>query len=233
MRRENIIHLSTLFQYLRLKKGIFVHIEILPFRVVRVSDQDDLNKVAKLRYDAYARHLPQFAQTLASPEPADYDDDNLVLLVVTKNTNTPLATMRIHTNHKKSLPLEQATKLADSMSSSTLTEAVRFCVTATPGLAGNLARNVLFKAYFLACIHYCTEWMVICARSPLHRLYLKLLFNDISPDGVSIALPYADNIAHRVLAQQITQFEPLWYAAKHPLYNFIFRTHHPDILIFG
>ncbi len=73
--------------------------------------------------------------------------------------------------------------------------------------------------------------MVIGARNPLHKLYLSLLFNDISPNGEAIALPYAHNIPHRALAQRIDNFESLWRVEKHPLYDFVFRTHHPDLEI--
>ncbi len=108
-----------------------MRVENLPFRVIRVSDQNDLNKVTQLRHEAYARHLPQFAQSLALPEPADYDSDNLILLAVSKDDDAPLATMRIHTNHNKPLPLEQAVTLPDMMRSTSLAEAVRFSVTNT------------------------------------------------------------------------------------------------------
>ena len=111
-------------------------VENLPFRVIRVSNPDDLNLVTQLRHEAYARHLPQFAQTLALPEPADYDSDNLILLAVAKDDGAPLATMRIHTNRSKPLPLEQAIALPDTMRSSTLAEAVRFSVANTRKLGG-------------------------------------------------------------------------------------------------
>lgn len=117
-------------------------VENLPFRVIRVSDQNDLNKVTQLRHEAYARHLPQFAQTLTAPEPADYDSDNLVLLAVAKDDGAPLATMRIHTNRNKPLPLEQAVTLPDAMRSATLAEAVRFSV-ANTRKSGGVAYHVM------------------------------------------------------------------------------------------
>ncbi len=206
-------------------------IENLPFRVIRVSDQNDLDKVAQLRHEAYARHLPQFAQTLASPEPADYDNDNLILLAVAKDDGAPLATMRIHTNRKKLLPLEQAITLPDAMRSTSLAEAVRFSVTNTRK-SGGLTTRCLFKAYYLACVSHNIDWMVIGARSPLHKLYLGLLFDDISPNDEPVALSYADNIPHRVLRLRVQYVEPYWSDAKHTLYHFFFNTKHPDLEIF-
>jgi hypothetical protein len=209
-------------------------VENLPFRVIRVSDQNDLNKVTQLRHEAYARHLPQFAQSLALPEPEDYDSDNLVLLAVDKADGAPLATMRIHTNRSKPLPLEQAVTLPDTMHFSTLAEAVRFSVTNTRKSEGgghSLPRDALFKACYLACVSLNIEWMVIGARNPLHKLYLGLLFNDISPNGAPVVLPYADNIPHRVLRLRVHDVKSLWYEKKHTLYPFIFNTHHPDLEI--
>lgn len=100
----------------------------LPFRVKRVRSLDELNSVARIRQQAYGRHLPKFAQSLASPELADFETDTVVLLATAKQDNAPLATMRIHTNHNKPLPLEQAVTLPEAMRSTPLAEAVRFRV---------------------------------------------------------------------------------------------------------
>ncbi len=64
-------------------------VENLPFRVVRISNPDDLHSVTQLRHEAYARHLSQFAQSLALPEPEDHDGDNLVLLAIAKRWVRP------------------------------------------------------------------------------------------------------------------------------------------------
>lgn len=60
-------------------------IEILPFKIRIVKSPEDLQKAAELRQKAYARHLPEFAKQLASPEAADYDPDTYVLLVEAKD----------------------------------------------------------------------------------------------------------------------------------------------------
>lgn len=73
--------------------------------------------------------------------------------------------------------------------------------------------------------------MVVCARSSVHKLYLGLLFEDISPEGKSVILPYANNIPHRLLRLRVHDVKPLWCNVKHPLYQFFFKTYHPDIAI--
>lgn len=189
---------------------------------------DELNSVTRIRQQAYGRHLPQFAQSLASPELADFETDTVVLLATAKLDNAPLATMRIHTNRNKPLPLEQAVTLPDAMHSDALAEAVRFSVV-NDRSGGGVIRNALFKAFYLICVADNIDWMVICARNPLHKLYLKLLFKDIFPNGCPVILPYAHNIPHRVLKLRVSEVKPLWYETNHPLFNFFFNTYHPDL----
>lgn len=54
--------------------------ELHPFTVRLVRDEDDLNKAVQIRHSAYARHLPDFAETLKSAENADADNGVVVLL---------------------------------------------------------------------------------------------------------------------------------------------------------
>lgn len=59
-------------------------IEDLPFTVRIVKSLEDLQKVAALRYQAYLRHIPEFANQLITAEAADTDPNTLVLLVESK-----------------------------------------------------------------------------------------------------------------------------------------------------
>ncbi|MEK7778897.1 MAG: hypothetical protein AAB293_02375 [Pseudomonadota bacterium] len=49
---------------------------------------EDLQKVAALRYRAYARHVPEFANQLTIAEAADIDPNTLILLVESKSGAT-------------------------------------------------------------------------------------------------------------------------------------------------
>ena len=167
----------------------------LPFRVKRVRSLDELNSVARIRQQAYGRHLPKFAQSLASPELADFETDTVVLLATAKQDNAPLATMRIHTNHNKPLPLEQAVTLPEAMCSTSLAEAVRFRVVSGRSGGGGLVRNVLFKAFYLICVATRIDWMVICARSPMHKLYFSLIFENTFHEDNPILIPHIGNLS--------------------------------------
>lgn len=201
--------------------------ENFPFRVVHALDVEDLSLVTQLRQKSYGRHLPEFGKYLATPEEDDFDPENIVLLITAKSNDMPLATMRIHTNkNKKPLPLEHTIALPDSLRKSTLAEAVRFSV--INGAEGRLPRDALFKAFYLTCSMLKIEWMVICARSPLQKLYYGLMFEDIFPDNEPIPFPHIGNIPHRVLKARVIDFEENGRAINHPLYNFVFRTRHPE-----
>lgn len=201
--------------------------ERLPFTVRLVRTEADLNKAVKIRHAAYARHLPLFADTLKTAETDDAEKGVVVLLAESKIDGSPLGTMRIQTNEYKPLCLEQSIELPEWLRSLSLAEATRLGVTNETG--GRLVTTVLFKAFYLYCHQINSDWMVITARAPVDRTYDRLLFTDVFPDAGYIPIHHVGNLPHRVMASQVDTAEERWAAAKHPLFNFAFRTHHPDI----
>ncbi|MBA3756843.1 MAG: hypothetical protein H0X02_11695 [Nitrosomonas sp.] len=205
-------------------------IENLPFTVRIVNTPSDLQKVAELRQKAYARHIPEFAKRLAVPESEDTPSDIFVLLVESKNNageGQALGTMRIHINRSNPLPLENSIQLPEHLKNLTLAEVVRFGI--IEGQNGKQARDALFKAFYLVCLALKVDRMVVCARFPLHKLYLSLLFEDVFPSGEYIKLKHLDNIPHRVFALNLNDAESRWQHNRHSLYQYVFSTDHPDI----
>ncbi len=205
--------------------------EYLPFTVRLVRDADDLSKAVSIRHSAYARHLPDFAETLRAPESADADKGVVVLLAESKLDGSPLGTMRIQTNQFQALCLEQSIELPAWLKARRLAEATRLGVTNEKG--GRLVTTVIFKAYFQYCQQIGMEWMVVTGRAPVDRIYDRLLFDDVFPGRGYIPIAHVGNLPHRVMQFNVDTAEERWAAANHPLYNFIFRTHHPDINIGG
>lgn len=203
--------------------------ELLPFTVRLVRNDEDLSKAVQIRHSAYARHLPEFADTLKNPESADAEDGVVVLLAESKLDGSPLGTMRIQTNQFKSLCLEQSIDLPDWMKEKQLAEATRLGVTDDKG--GRLVTTVLFKAFYLYCHQIGTEWMVIAGRTPMDRQYSRLLFTDVFPGTDPVPLVHAGHLPHRIMSSEVSTAEKRWAAAQHPLFNFAFRTHHPDIQV--
>jgi hypothetical protein len=201
--------------------------ERLPFTIRAVSTDDDLRKAVRVRHAAYARHVPEFAKALALPEDADFDDDTLVLLAESKLDGEPIGSTRIRTNLYRPLGVEEAIMLPSWLAGRRLVEATRLGV--DDGRVGRLVKMALIKACFMYCQDNDIEWSVACGRPPIDRHYEQLLFTDVFPELGPIPLPYAGNIPHRVMAFEIATFEARWAEANHPLLNFFFHTHHPDI----
>jgi hypothetical protein len=201
--------------------------ERLLFTVNIVRNEDKLAKAVSIRHAAYARHLPEFAETLKTAEVNDHDPGSVVLLAESKLDGSPLGTLRIQTNEFKPLAVEHTLELPAYLHDTSMAEATRMGVSL--GRTGRLVKTVLFKAFYQYCVEADIEWMVIAARAPLDKQYEGLLFHDVVPDGRFIPLPYAGNIPHRVLAFEVGTAKARWAEANHPLLDFMVNTHHPDI----
>ena len=204
-----------------------MHIERLPFTISIARSSTELEQAVAVRHGAYARHVPGFAATLQVAEPLDFDDGAIVLLASSKLDGAPLGSMRIQTNCAKPLELEESLALPEWLATRRLAEAARLGVTNEK--VGRLVKSMLFKAYFQYCQLNDIEWMVITARAPVDRQYDRLLFDDVYADMGYIPVHHVDDIPHRVMKFEIETAQARWAKARHPMYEFIFNTRHPDI----
>ncbi|WP_229425132.1 MULTISPECIES: hypothetical protein [unclassified Massilia] len=202
-------------------------VERLPFTIRRVETEDDLLKAVRIRHAAYARHVPDFARSLALPEAADYESDTIVLLAESRLDGTPLGSTRIRTNLFRPLGVEESVELPDWLQGRRLVEATRLGI--DEGRTGRMVKMALIKACYLYCQQNDIEWSVATGRPTVARQYEQLMFVDVFPGQGPIPLGHVGNIAHRVMAFEIASFEARWAAARHPLLNFFFNTAHPDI----
>ena len=205
--------------------------ELLPFTLRVVRSQESLDKAVHIRHAAYARHLPEFAQTLKEPEPADFAPGVVLLLAESKLDGSALGTMRLQSNEFKPLALEQSLDLPDWLRTQRLAEATRLAVTADR--MGRMVKTVLFKSYFQHCQTTGVDWMLIAGREPIDRMYDSLLFEDVFPGRGYIPLRHAGNLPHRVMSFHIASAQERWARANHPLLDFICTTAHPDIKLGG
>lgn len=200
--------------------------ESMPFTIRIVSAEEELLKVVEMRRKAYGRHLPEFAEKMGIEE-CDRDRGTAILLAESKLDGAPLGTMRIQTNEYTPLGVQHSVRLPQWLDSGRLAEATRLGVAG--GGVGRVVKMMLFKALFLYCEQQQIDWMVITARSPLDREYEAMLFEDVFGDGQFIPMAHVGNLPHRVLAGEVGVARRRWEEAKHPLYEFVFKTHHPDI----
>lgn len=201
--------------------------ERLPFTIRRVESEDSLRKAVQIRHAAYARHLPEFARTLATPEACDYEDDAVVLLAESKLDGSPLGTARIQTNLHNALHVEESVALPGWLQGRRLAEVTRLGI--AEGRIGRMVKIALIKACFDYCEQHAIDFAVVTGRAPIDRQYEQLLFSDVFEGGEMIPLRHVGNIPHRVMAFEIATGEARWQAARHPLLGFFRHTRHPDI----
>lgn len=201
--------------------------ERLPFTIRRVETEDDLLKAVRVRYDAYARHIPEFARTLALPEPADYQSDTIVLIAESKLDGTPLGTARIRTNIHHPLHIEESVMLPSWLQGRRLGEVERLGV--SQGRMGQVVKVALVKAFFEYFENNGFDYAVISGRAPVDRQYEQLMFIDVFGDKEMVPMRHIGDIPHRIMAFEIATGEARWTEAAHPLLKFFRHTHHPDI----
>lgn len=204
-------------------------VERLPFTIRLVRHHADLLKAVEVRRAAYARHLPEFAQTLDLPEEADFAEGAVVLLAESKLDGSPLGSVRIQTNDHQALALEESVELPLWLQSQRMAEVSRLGV--EEGRIGHLVKIALVKACFDYCEQSDVQWAVVTARKPVDRHYEQLMFTDVFADKRALPLRHVHNIPHRIMAFNIATGEERWEAAKHPLLTFFRHTRHPDIPI--
>ena len=201
--------------------------ERLPFTIRRVQSEDSLKKAVALRHAAYARHVPEFARSLALPEACDYDEDTVVLLAESKLDGTAVGTARIRTNVHQPLHIEESVVLPQWLQGRTLGEVERLGV--GEGRIGHIVKVALVKAFFNYFEQSGIEYAVIAGRAPIDRQYEQLMFSDVFGEKEMVPLVHTGNIPHRVMAFEIATGEARWNAVKHPMLKFFRHTHHPDI----
>jgi hypothetical protein len=200
--------------------------ERLPFTIRIVADDESLQKAVTMRQMAYSRHLPEFASKM-TVEKGDCEPGTVVLLAQSKLDGGPLGTMRIQTNEFAPLAVEQSAQLPDWLQGTRMAEATRLGVAG--GMIGRMVKIGLCKALFMYCQQQQVDWMVITARSPLDREYEAMLFGDVFGENEFLPMSHVGGLPHRVMAKPVAVARERWAEVRHPLFQFVFQTHHPDI----
>lgn len=200
--------------------------ELLPFRIRVAASEEDLKRVACLRKTAYARHLPaELTKELGKIEPMDRDSSVAVLLAESKVDHELFGTLRIQTNRNQPLALQQSYVLPAHMAQEVCAEVTRLAVSSHP--ESRLIKTMLIKAAYLWCHAHDVRYVLVTARAPLDRQYARLMFQDVDPSQGFVPLAHVFGLPHRVMYCDIQR--AIHDSVGHPLYQFWFKTDHPDI----
>ncbi len=205
-------------------------VERLPFRIRVVQGDEALRKAVQIRHLAYARHVPELAETLREPEEHDYERDCMILLAESKLDGSPIGTIRVQSNRYRPLGVEHSVELPEHLRDACMVEATRLAV--AEGRAGRVVKAALIKALYLYCLKANIAWVIAGARPGLDRQYEALLMDDLFP-GRTVALQHSGGIAHRIMALDVHGARARWQAARHSLVHFMCGVSHPDIDLSG
>lgn len=206
--------------------------QLLRFTLRAARSEADLQAACRVRCASYGHHLPGLGDSLAEPDALDTLPDTCVFVAFDKESGKPVGTVRLATNARTRLQIEHSTMLPESLCDRVLAEVTRLAV--LPGHDDPRVKLALMKATYLYSMARQVQWMVIGARcEALIRQYRRLGFTDLLPAGKLVPLAHAGNLPHRVLGFDVSAAERNWHAVRHPFYEFMVRTYHPDIQLFA
>lgn len=203
--------------------------ELLAFRVSIVDSEADLERVQDLRQAAYGHHLPALAATVGKPDPVDRWPDVTIFFAEDKITRRVVGSARLQCNRSQPLQIERSIALPPRLVGKLLAEVTRMSV--IPGYA-HPVKLALVKAIHLYCIAMQIGGIVCGSRPSLIRQYLNLGFEDLYGDNRLAPLAHTGGLEHRVLFRDTVTSEAFNRERRHPDYDFVFRTYHPDIEVF-
>ncbi|UCE30076.1 MAG: hypothetical protein JSW68_08155, partial [Burkholderiales bacterium] len=157
-------------------------VETLPFTVRPARSPADLEKAIQCRAEAYGHHVSDFFASLSEPEDYDFSPGSMVLLAEWKSDRRPVGSMRVVTNVKGHLELEDYVELPTSLRGKALAEAGRLSV--LRGFKSALVKLALWKAFFRLCLAEQIDTMVVSAKPPGDRDYIMLVFREVQPGGL-------------------------------------------------
>ena len=208
-----------------------MHTQSLSFHVRIARTPHELQAACRVRALSYGHHLPHLHAALLEPDLLDSDANTVVVLAVDKRSGEAVGTARFQTNAGGPLLIEHSMSLPDELRSDTRAEITRLSAVAG---ADPLVKLALMKSSYLFCMATQVRWMVICARSEaLMRQYRRLGFQELFDDGRMLPMLHVGRLDHHVLSFNVTGAESRWRETKHPLYDFMIETAHPDIQLFS
>lgn len=205
--------------------------ELLPFRVRIVRNEEQLSKAVDIRAEAYERHWPSLSLRLQRPEEQDRNPNSLIFLAESKESSSPMGTMRVDTNLVTPLQVARDIELPAAIGRRTMAYVTRLGV--KQGSLGSLVKLALFKSLHRYCLAKQLAWLIVGVKPPNDRDYVRLGFTDIFEEGALTPITSSGGVPVRLMSFEVISAERRWYESSHPLYKFMFADYHPDIEVFS
>ena len=202
--------------------------ELFSFSLRPVFTHEDLLLACQVRAEAYGHKIPAYRESMTRPDTIDTSPWTGIYLCEDKASGRPVGTMRIQVTTRGSDRLEIEKYVATPARFVDAGRAEITRLAAVPG-ADPFVRLALWKAGYLHCKAHHVALLMIAVRKPsLIRAYERMGAKDITDP---VALPYAGNLPHRIMAVDIAAAEVFWRDSDHPMLRFMVDTAHPDITL--
>ena len=207
------------------------HIPSSPYKIRIVRTQEQLDNVVAVRCQAYSERLQALASKVQQPGPLDFTHDPIVLIAENSLTGEAVGTLRVNTG-PQILELLQDVQLPDDLTQHRVAFVSRMAVIGDVH-DRPLVRNLLQKAVFQLSVAKQLSRILLLAVHPRERLFYRCGFRDVFSDGAPRFPRFLDYFPVKALYADTYALEREWKEEKHPLYDFLFRTFHPEIEVFS
>ena len=207
------------------------HVPASPYRVCIVRTSRQLQLAVDVRYQAYSEKLQALASKVQQPGALDFDHEPIILLAEDRIRNQAVGTLRINTG-RGILEMLQDIDLPETIVDERVAFVSRMAVIGTVA-ERQLVRNLMQKAVYQLCIAKQLTRILLLAVEPRERLFYRCGFGDVFADGRARHPKMLDGFPVKALFADTYSMERAWRDQKHPLYDFLYRTFHPEIEVFS
>jgi hypothetical protein len=202
----------------------------LPFSVLLARRNDTSARIFATRLRSYGRHNDPL-QDSEHFRTQLINDDAVLISAESKLSGECLGSIRIETNYSKQFYFEQEITTPELTVRNPSICASRLNV--TNGRAGSLVRSALCKALYLYAHAVQAEHIYAFVDRPRARLYSRLGFVPAVAGNPELALECHNGLAFQLYKSDVTAFQSYLPSVDAEMFDFVFKTHHPDIKIFS
>lgn len=158
-------------------------------------------------------------------EAEDYDSEVLLLIAERKLDKKVIGTMRLRPNFNGPLKLEKETELPAIYRGRRLLETTRLGI--ENGITGRMVMVALVKAAFEICHASAVDYGLAVGRRSMVEVFRSLSYDIVNGP---LRVPYA-SVPLWILSIPILEVEARLGKTEHAYFDFMARTHHPDIRV--